>query len=236
MNTRRAPSHAAQQHADAVPPPEKTTASSAGRRTVGDVMTHTVVAVGHDADVKRIVRTMREWNVSALPVLEGDGRVIGIVSEADLLPKEERKAPGSRSHRPPETAEEHRKAAGSTAADVMTTYAVTVRPDTLVSEAARIMAERSIKRLPVTDSAGYLRGIVSRGDVLSVFLRPDEEIAEEIRHEVIGPLARTFGAVEVAVMDGVVTLSGDLQDPDVVPLVVRMVLSVEGVVNAHFTL
>ncbi|MEU2609564.1 CBS domain-containing protein [Streptomyces albus] len=202
-------------------------------RTVGDVMTCTVVAVGRDADFKRIVRTMKDWNVSALPVLEGDGRVIGVVSEADLLPKEEWQAQEARRHQDFEDAEELHKAAGGSAADLMTTPAVTVRPETPLSEAARVMAERKIKRLPVTDAVGHLRGIISRSDVLSVFLRSDEEIAEEIRREVVHPLARTFGQVEVAVDDGVVTLSGDLRDPDVVPLMVRLVLSVEGVVNVH---
>lgn len=238
MGTQRVPPTQDTGAADASDPAEKAPDSPGvglpSPRTVGDAMTHTVVAVGREADFKRIVSTMREWNVSALPVLEGDGRVIGVVSEADLLPKEEWQGRESHLRPPPEPSEELRKAAGGRAADLMTSPAVTVHPDTLLSEAARVMAEKSVKRLPVTDDAGYLRGIVSRSDVLSVFLRPDAEIADEIRREVVHPLARTFGEVQIAVKDGVVTLSGDIRDPDIVPLMVRMVLSVDGVVNVHF--
>ncbi|MBO8190505.1 CBS domain-containing protein [Streptomyces oryzae] len=233
MGTEHAPAAQGVSAKRAQPPTGRDATAYVSPRTVGDVMTQTVVAVGRDADFKRIVRTMREWQVSALPVLEGDGRVIGVVSEADLLPKEEWHAQDSPLRRPRTYSEELGKAAGGTAADLMTTPAVTVHPEAFVSAAARIMAEKRIKRLPVTDAAGCLRGIVSRSDVLSVFLRPDEEIAAEIRESILGPMADTLGEVRITVQEGVVTLSGDLGDSHFVPLVVRTVLSVEGVVNVH---
>ncbi|MEU4969007.1 CBS domain-containing protein [Streptomyces smyrnaeus] len=234
MGTRHAPAAHEGSTRRAQQPIEQDATEYGSPRTVGDVMTQTVVALGREADFKRIVQTMREWNVSALPVLEGDGRVIGVVSEADLLPKEEWHTQESSLHHSYAYSEKLAKAAGGTAAGLMTAPAVTVHPEALVSEAARVMAEKRVKRLPVTDADGCLRGIVSRSDVLSIFLRPDEEIAKEIQDSILDPMAETLGEVRVAVQDGVVTLSGDLRDSHFVPLVVRSVLSVEGVVNVHF--
>lgn len=201
-------------------------------RTVSDVMTHTVVAVGRAARFKEIVQTMEQWKVSALPVLAGEGRVIGVVSEADLLPKEELR------DREPTRLEQLRlldsmaKAGAETAGELMSAPAITVHADATLPEAARIMARRHVKRLPVVDSEGLLAGVVSRGDLLKVFLRSDEDIADEVRHQVV---ARLFGtrapAVDVSVDEGVVTLSGRIPDTSLVPVAARMVRAVEGVVN-----
>ncbi|WP_320779565.1 CBS domain-containing protein [Streptomyces sp. CRN 30] len=208
-----------------------------GPRVVSDVMTHTVVAVGTDAPFKDIVALLQQWKVSALPVLEGEGRVIGVVSEADLLPKEE-----FRDSDPDRFVQRRRlrdlaKAGGMTAADVMTSPAVTVHAGTLLAEAARVMAQRGVKRLPVVDSQGLLEGVVSRGDLLKVFLRPDEEIAEEIRLEVLPDLVSApFKPPQVNVSDGVVTLTGQLPDSSLVPVAVRLVRAVEGVVDVEYRL
>ncbi|MFE9017952.1 CBS domain-containing protein [Streptomyces sp. NPDC007808] len=197
--------------------------------TVSDVMTHTVVAVGRQALFKEIVELFDQWKVSALPVLEGEGRVVGVVSEADLLPKEE--------FRDTDTGDlkEMEKAAGVTAGELMSTPAVTVHADASLAEAARIMARRHVKRLPVVDAVGILQGVVSRSDLLKVFLRSDEEIAEEIRHDVLTQLPITQD-VSVTVSDGVVTLGGPLADRAFVPLVTRAVRAVEGVVDIRLDL
>ena len=202
----------------------------ASPRTVSDVMTHTVVAVGRAARFKEIVETMDQWKVSALPVLEGEGRVVGVVSEADLLPKEQFRDSEPSRREQLRLLDAMAKAGAGTAEELMTAPAVTVHADATLPEAARIMARRHIKRLPVVDAHGLLVGIVSRSDLLKVFLRSDEDIAREVRHEVV---RRLFGEapVEVSVSEGVVTLSGRIRDTSLIPVAARMVRAVEGVVN-----
>ncbi|MFF5014712.1 CBS domain-containing protein [Streptomyces sp. NPDC001165] len=204
---------------------------------VSDVMTHTVAAVGRRAPFKEIVQLMRDWRVSALPVLEGEGRVVGVVSEADLLPKEEfRDTPQEgyvRLRRPSDVA----KADALTADDLMSSPAVTVRPGATLAEAAHLMARAGVKRLPVVDEVGLLEGVVSRADLLKVFLRGDEEIAEQVRHEVVAELfPPPDSALHVEVEDGVVTLVGRVRDPGLVPVAARLVRAVEGVVDVAFDL
>ncbi|PZH14985.1 hypothetical protein C1I97_09235 [Streptomyces sp. NTH33] len=200
-------------------------------------MTHTVVSVGREAPFKTIVELMGQWKVSALPVLEGEGRVVGVVSEADLLPKEEFRDSDpdrfTQLRRLPDLA----KAGGITAEDVMTAPAVTVRADATLAEAARLMALHRVKRLPVVDDKGLLEGMVSRGDLLKVFLRPDDDIAEEVGREIVSYLFRApSGPVHVEVRDGVVTLTGRVRDTSLVPVAARLVRAVEGVVDVECNL
>ncbi|WP_326648893.1 MULTISPECIES: CBS domain-containing protein [unclassified Streptomyces] len=200
--------------------------------TVSDVMTHTAVAVGRHATYKEIVELMEQWQVSALPVLEGESRVIGVVSEADLLPKEEYRLDNpAQADRP---LSDMAKARAVSAEELMSSPAITVHASATVAEAARIMARRRVKRLPVVDEVGLLEGVVSRSDLLKVFLRPDEAIADEIRRTVIQhfpPAAQ----VEVSVTDGVVTLHGNLRDRALVSLLARAARAVEGVVNVRLS-
>ncbi|MGA5359699.1 CBS domain-containing protein [Streptomyces purpurascens] len=201
---------------------------------VGDVMTHTVVAIGREALFKDIVEVMEQWKVSAVPVLEGDGRVIGVVSEADLLPKEE-----FRDSDPDRCTQRRRlsdlaKAGAVTAEELMSSPAVTVHSGATLAQAARIMAQRGVKRLPVVNGLGVLDGIVSRADLLKVFLRADEELAEEIRREVVACLfPAPVEPIRVDVRDGVVTLTGRVRDTSLVPVAARLVRSVEGVVDVE---
>ncbi|MFF5587448.1 CBS domain-containing protein [Streptomyces hygroscopicus] len=202
---------------------------------VSDVMTRTVVAVGRDAPFKELVQTLGQWRVSAMPVLEGEGRVIGVVSEADLLPKEEYRDVDpdrfEQLRRLPDLA----KAGAVTAEELMSSPAVTVHPDATLAEAARIMAIRGVKRLPVVDAESKLQGIVSRGDLLKVFLRPDQDIEEEVRRTVVSYLFPGSN-VHVQVREGVVTLGGQLRDTALIPVAARLVRAVEGVVDVecHF--
>ncbi|MEU3459326.1 CBS domain-containing protein [Streptomyces sp. NPDC006733] len=205
--------------------------------TVSDVMTETVVAVSRTAPFKEIVRTLEQWHVSAVPVLEGESRVVGVVSEADLLAKEEFK------DRDPSRLEQLRrlddlvKAGAGTAEELMTAPAVTVHAGATLAEAARLMVRRNVKRLPVVDEVGRLTGVVSRSDLLKVFLREDEDIAGEVRSEVIGHLfPNERPTIEIAVQEGVVTLTGSLPDTSLVPVVARLVRAVEGVVNVEIRL
>ncbi|MEW2497940.1 CBS domain-containing protein [Streptomyces sp. SID2888] len=199
---------------------------------VSDVMTRSVVAVSRDAPFKDIVRLMGQWKVSALPVLEGEGRVVGVVSEADLLPKEE-----FRDSDPDRSTQLRRlsdleKAGAVTAGELMSTPAVCVHADSTLAQAARLMARRRIKRLPVVDAEGMLEGVVSRADLLKVFLRPDGEIADEVRRDIADILFPSpVEPIHVMVTEGVVTLTGKVQDTALIPVAVRLARAIEGVVD-----
>ncbi|MEU8585863.1 CBS domain-containing protein [Streptomyces sp. NPDC048664] len=204
-------------------------------RIVGDVMTRAVAATSRRAPYKEIVRLLQDRRVSALPVIEGEGRVVGVVSEADLLPKEElRDEPEEaylRLRRPVDVA----KAGALTAGDLMSSPAITVRADCTLAEAAGVMARERVKRLPVVDDAGLLAGIVSRGDLLKVFLRDDEEIAREVRQDIGSYLVPPLSSeVRVEVHDGVVTFAGRFRDTSLVPVAARLVRAIEGVVDVEF--
>ncbi|MFD0265592.1 CBS domain-containing protein [Streptomyces sp. NPDC127106] len=202
--------------------------------TVADVMTTKVIAVTPATGFKDIVSAMQRWKVSALPVIEGEGRVVGVVSEADLLHEgefhEQHPRLIDRMRRLGDTA-----GSGSTRAeDLMTTPAITIRPDATLPRAARLMADRHVKRLPVVDADGTLRGIVSRADLLRVFLRSDEDLATEIRRTVVEHLfPLSHDSVEVSVSRGIATLTGRVADGELIPLAERLTHSVEGVIDVH---
>lgn len=199
--------------------------------TVRDVMTTRVISVREDASFKEMAAMLRSSRVSAFPVLDHAGRVIGVVSAADLLVKEAVQADGASVLAALRHWHQDDKAAGVTAGDLMTGPAVTIDPDASVAEAARLMYDRRVKRLPVVTGAGLLVGIVSRVDVLSVFDRPDARIRDEIVREV---LPRVLGTVpedcEVTVRDGVVTLTGVVDNEADCRGVVDAVKRVQGVV------
>ena len=177
---------------------------------IRDVMTGEVVAVRRDASFKEMAARLREYRVSAFPVIDENRRVIGVVSEADLLAKEA--LAGEQAGIPAAITgilhhKDYKKAEGLTAGDLMTHPAVTVRSEDSIEHAARLMYTLQVKRLPVVDAGGYLVGIVSRSDLLTVFDRPDEEIHAEIVNDVI---LREFlvdpALYTVTVAEGVVTV------------------------------
>jgi len=202
--------------------------------TVKDVMTTRVVSVTKQASFRTMAAALREHRVSAFPVVDDDGKVIGVVSEADMLAKEALKSE-------PEgmpgmitgilRRKEHEKARGTTAGDLMTSPAVTVTPDDTIQRAARLMYTRKVKRLPVVDANGHLVGIIGRTDLLTMFDRPDEDIRQEIvdtmlLHEfLIDP--RTF---RVTVESGVVTMEGCPETAALGRALVRKARHVRGVV------
>lgn len=204
-----------------------------GRR-VREVMTQDVVTVDEHAPFKDVATLITERRVSAVPVLDREGRVLGIVSEADLLLKEEFPE-GSASRRLFQGRRQRidrAKAAGDTAAELMTAPAVTVGPDASVAEAARLLYRHGIKRLPVVDPAGPLLGIVSRADLLKVFLRPDADIAADVRLQVLMlGMWMDPDTVVVDVRDGVVTLTGQLERRSLIPITVSLVRGLDGVVD-----
>jgi CBS domain-containing protein len=201
---------------------------------VKDVMTGEVAAVRRDTSYKEMAARLREYRVSAFPVVDENRRVIGVVSEADLLAKEA--LAGEHAGIPAAITgvlhhKEYQKAEGVTAGDLMTHPAVTVRPEDLVEHAARLMYTLQVKRLPVVDAGGYLVGIVSRSDLLTVFDRPDEEIHAEIVNDVI---LRDFlvdpALFTVTVADGVVTVKGNPETADLGHRLVTRIRHVQGVV------
>ena len=149
---------------------------------VADVMTREVAAVVPATPVKDIARTLSQRRVSALPVVDLEGRVLGVVSEADLLLKEGRGILAE-SPRRFETAgrrAERTKSGATVAADLMTAPALTIAPEAPVAEAAGLMRRRGVKRLVVVDEHDRLAGIISRGDVIRVFLRSDGDIRRAV--------------------------------------------------------
>ena len=179
---------------------------------VRDVLTVNVISVERDTRFAAIAAALREYRVSAVPVLDEAGRVIGVVSESDLLAK--LALGGGEDGTPGMIAgilHQHQveKARAVTAGDLMTSPAVTVSPDDTVEEAAKLMYTRRVKRLVVVDGDDHLAGIVSRADVLAVYDRPDTETGEEIRTDIaVCESPADAERIDVMVSDGIVTLTG----------------------------
>jgi CBS domain-containing protein len=202
--------------------------------SVKDVMTTHAVCVRRNTPFAEIAACLRQHRVSAFPVLNETGKVIGVVSESDLLAK---LALGGGEDGMPGMItgilyqKQTEKARAVTAGDLMTSPPVTVSPDDTVEHAARLMYLRRVKRLPVTDESGQLAGIVSRADVLAVYSRLDGEIREDIRRHILlteSPAAP--GTLDAWVADGVVTLSGKPRTCAQGHDIVRRARHVQGVV------
>ena len=202
--------------------------------TVSDVMTRTVVSVNAFASFKDIVRRMQEYRVSAVPVVDEDHLVLGLVSEGDLILKEDADLEGEpRVLDGVQRRHDRSKAMGRIASELMTAPAITIAPAATLGDAARLMHSRAVKRLPVVDSDdGTILGIVSRTDLLKVFLRDDAEIAREVREDVIRRTLRIDpDTIRIVVRDGVVTMEGQVEHRRLRSVLERLVLSCEGVVG-----
>jgi CBS domain-containing protein len=214
-------------------------------RCVIDVMTYPVVTIHDETPFKDVVRLIRKHGVSALPVLDRSGHLVGVVSEADLMLKREHAVNGTSRRRSPWRGGADRqdgapfwirrgKAQGVLARDLMTSPVVTVGPRDSVAKAARIMRENSVKRLPVTDAHGQLVGIVSRTDLLTDFLRPDDEIRVAIERVLTEPRPPIEeGQIHVVVENGVANLSGHVEFKSQIPRIVTMARTVDGVVDVE---
>ena len=208
--------------------PEGTTAM---KTSVKEIMTTQVVAVKLGASFKEMAARLRENRISAFPVIDDDGKVIGVVSEADMLAKEVLDADHAGTITAMLQRREQDKADGLTARDLMTHPAVTVTPDDSVEQAARLMYTLRLKRLPVIDRSGGLVGIISRTDVLAVYDRPDDEIRQEIIDNANVPgFLLDPDLFTVDVQAGVVTLAGSPDSVEVGHDLVRKIRHVQGVV------
>ncbi len=203
---------------------------------VVDVMTTEVMTVAPEATLKEAARLMVKARVSGLPVVDPDGKLVGIITEADFLAREvERERP--RRHGLLDAlfgGAQHSLAEAETVAEAMTEGVVTIGPDSTLAEAARVMATRDVKRLPVVDGRGLLIGVVSRGDVVAAFTRPDDVIEDEILEDVIRRVLFIDPAtVDVTVEEGMVTLGGELPTRTEVRLLEELVRRLDGVVSVE---
>lgn len=183
---------------------------------------------------KRLVQLIEENRISAVPIVDEQGVPIGIVSESDLLLKERRhelESEPSLLH-PLRRREQRAKAVGVVASEIMTTPPITVRSDTTLPHAARLMQERNVRRLVVVDERRKIVGIVSRSDLLQVFLRTDGELRAEVLSTIIpSMLLSTPEKIQVTVHWNVVTLSGEVERKSDAEILARMTRDLDGVVE-----
>ena len=204
--------------------------------TVASLMTREVITADVGSSFKELVWLLEDNKISAVPVLDG-GYPVGVVSEADLMPKEEFRggledAPGVFAGR----ATKHRweQASGVTARDVMTSPVKSISPDLAASVAARELAVTGVRRLFVMDSEGALAGVLSRRDLLKLFLREDEELRTTIRDEIFGRMLWVDPAtIDIEVTDGVVALKGELERQSEVDIAEHLVRTWPGVVDVQ---
>jgi CBS domain-containing protein len=204
---------------------------AAVKSTVKDVMSTHVIAVRQDAPYKEMAAMLRAQRVSAFPVLDDHNKVVGVVSESDLLTKEALEGTVSGVSQSMMSQREHARAGAVTAAELMSTPPVTIGPDEPVTQAARLMYSRRVKRLPVTSDDGTLIGIVTRADVLSVYSRSDADIQREIIQDLIQGMFRCDPArFTVSVTDGIATIEGTAESTVVGRDIIESARHVEGVV------
>jgi CBS domain-containing protein len=184
---------------------------------VQDVMTIEVVVAHPTTPIKQVADLLAGHGLSALPVIDEQGRVLGVVSETDLLGDSQRPAGGPMA---------------TTAGEVMTSPAVTISPHATLTEAARRMQADGLKRLPVVAASGRLIGIVSRADLLRPLVRPDEHISRDVE-ELLERKLLVAAGVEVEVRDGIVTLTGQLERRSLISILVGLADGIEGVVRVE---
>ncbi|RLU89213.1 hypothetical protein CTZ27_22505 [Streptomyces griseocarneus] len=204
---------------------------------VGNLMTGDVVSVLPPTPFKDIAKLLAEHDISGLPVVDEDDKVLGVISESDLMlrqthlppePPPRRRRPWSRRHRDDIPIQVPAQSAGG----LMTSPAITVHAGDSIAEAARTMARHRVERLPVVDEEDRLVGIVTRRDLLQVFLRPDMDIRREVIADlVVGTMWLTPATLDVHVVDGVVTLRGQLERRGEVATLLRLTEQVDGVVS-----
>jgi CBS-domain-containing membrane protein len=199
---------------------------------VDDVMTTAVVTVSQDAPYREVVDLLVGHRFSAVPVVDDFQHVTGVVSEADLLRKiEYAGAEEPRLFEGRRRRGERIKASARTVADLMSMPPVIVPASTSLAAAARLMDTEGVKRLPVVDDLGRLIGIVSRGDLLKVHLRPDDELLAEVESDVLRTfLADETDTAQAAVRDGVVTLTGRVDRISTKDIAARLIRKIPGVV------
>jgi CBS domain-containing protein len=205
---------------------------------VGDVMSDEIMTITADAPLKDAAMIMVKSGVSGLPVIDDERKVIGIITEADFVTAEANRSWGRQRKRllanflgdpAPQNAK--------TVTDVMTLNPHTIDSASSVTEAARKMTDLRVKRLPVVLPDGTLCGIISRADVMGVFTRPDEALADEIASGVaLDILGLSPGDISVAVADGVAQITGHVPSRSEARILEELASRVEGVVAVESSL
>ncbi|MFF4497193.1 CBS domain-containing protein [Streptomyces sp. NPDC001546] len=184
---------------------------------VADLMTDEVVSVPPGTTVKEIAKVLAQYDISGVPVLDDEDRVVGVVSQTDLL-----------ALTPPQA--HTQSAIPPTAGKIMSAPAVTTHAEDTAADAARLMTRRGIERLPVVDIEDRLVGIITRRDLLRMFLRPDAEIRQRVNDTLNDVLAVPAGDIDVHVIDGIVTLNGRVHQQSQLRSLVSLIERIEGVV------
>ncbi|MGW7456336.1 CBS domain-containing protein [Streptomyces sp. NPDC054797] len=195
-------------------------------------MTDEVVSVVTSTSFKDVAKLLAQHDISGLPVLDDEDHVLGVVSESDLIGWDAAELPlvsgapdagRGRATFPSEVI--------FTAGEVMSAPAITVRAGETAAGAARLMAHRGVERLPVVDDEDRLVGIVTRRDLLRLFLRPDSEIRHRVFEDILrGTMGLGAEAVTVHVVDGIVTLEGGLEGQSQIPVLIGLTRQLDGVV------
>lgn len=200
-----------------------------------DVMSRPVITVRPETPIAEIARALTEHHISGVPVVDDQGRLVGIVTEADLLLKEA--GPGGFPKlafflpaRSKEVQEQLRRYEGKVARDVMTREVITATEETPLRELAALLARNRINRIPIVRNDQVV-GIVSRNDVLKAFNRSDETLDEEVRQTLIYDLWIDPKPLEIRVENGVVTIRGKVERKSEIGLIEKFVRAIDGVVG-----
>jgi CBS domain-containing protein len=211
-------------------------------KRVREVMSHYVFTVREDATFKEVALVLHRNHVSGVPVVDDAGKLVGVVSEGDLILKEEHAANGKltgsqwrgrfRSETEPPWWFRRRKAGATVARDLMTSPAISIQPEATTGEAAKIMRQDRVRRLPVLDADGSLVGIVTRADLVRTFLRSDMLIREDIETALVQPRRSVEpGQLIVTVAGGVATVEGTVGSRSQIGPILQIVAAVPGVVD-----
>lgn len=199
-------------------------------QTVEQVMTRSVITVTTDTPISEVARTLVDRGISGLPVVDAEGRVVGVVSEGDLLVRQA----GHWSDTKREARSDRGKVDARTAGEAMTSPALTIEPFRAVRAVAEIMLENRVNRLPVVDADGRLVGIVTRADLVRAFVRTDAELEETIRREVIiREMWLDPDKFEVQVKRGVARVKGSVVKRSTAEVIARLLAMVPGVVSVE---
>jgi CBS domain-containing protein len=205
--------------------------------TIRDVMSRPALTVHPETPIKDVARLLVEHRISGLPVVDADGRVLGVISEADLLLKEQ--GPDTIPHRhfarllgeSPASRAQRARLEATTAGEAMSAPAVTVTGDRPVAEAAALMTSRGINRLPVVED-GVLVGVVSRADLIRAYVRSDDELAEVIRRDVLlGTMWLDPILFKITVQNGIAGISGAVGRRSTAEVIERMVAMIPGIID-----
>jgi CBS domain-containing protein len=202
---------------------------------IGDVMTRSVITVGPDAPLREVAALLDEHRISGVLVVDAEGALLGVVSEADFLVEAQGGPPVHRSAiarlfwRHPDPTVPGDRHYAKTAGELMTSPVISIGPTALVAEAAALMTRDLINRLPVVED-GRLVGIVTRADLVRSYVRSDEQLAAAIRDEVlVQTLWLDPAAFEVTVVDGVATIRGHVDRRSSAEMIARTAVLVPGV-------